>query len=194
MDMEKLIDQLTRIENSMSELLEDKAPRATKTTPFQPRTDFFSLQPQALSTSEVAARPQLVLKQLGEFFQAAVLLQRRAWSGKNLWTACELICHGQAATVAPLQQTDLSYLMKFNLAAAPSSIAVRRVPASQLLPRLPLPLAHLDTEGSFAYLVLATADVAYILFSQTPALWSEDQMLHTHQFINQVFTESGKTL
>ena len=185
MDLEKLIDQLTRLEKSMSGLLE--APPPPSVEKYQPRADLDTILALPRGTFDAEQIPRLVLQHLSDFFQGGILLQRRAWHGNNAWSISEYICCGQHHTVTPQMQTDLSYLLK-GLSPQQIGTIFGRTPAKALIPHLPAPLAVLHEEDTFAYLMVPREDVAYIWFSQTPALWREDQMRHALGLINQAFT------
>ncbi|MGE0763716.1 MAG: hypothetical protein AB7N80_10600 [Bdellovibrionales bacterium] len=185
MDLEKLIDQLAKLENSARDLLESK-PEAgkalTETTAFEPRTDILSVQVLNKTSAEDPALPGLVLQQLSPFFVGGLLLQRRAWRGENQWCLTEYLLHGQHHTLAPQMQKDLSRFVQ----TLPVD-TVRRAPAAALLDQLPLKLP-INARETFAYLMVPTPETAYIWFSQTAELWNEGNMRHTLNLINQAFT------
>lgn len=187
MDLEKLIDQLAKLESSMSGLLEaDPGVNKEYLPPFQARSDLHTVSELSRISAEDAQTPSLVLMQLSDFFLAGILLQRRAWRGDSAWTMTEYISQGQHRKLPPLKQADLSGLVK-GLSPSLTTTTVKRTSAAALLARLPVQL-NIPSAETFAYLMVPTNEVAYIWFSQTPALWSEDQMRHALRLINQAFT------
>lgn len=185
MDLEKLIEQLTKLENSVSGML-DTTPLTTAENPlhdydFQISGDIKDLRSLPVPGLNDPQLPSLVLRHLNPYFVAGLLIERRAWRGMNQWSLTESTVAGEHQTWPPDQQKDLSALIRPLRADE-----VRRTPSAPLLARLPLQL-KLPVTDTDAYLMVPTPEVAYIWFSRTPLIWAESELRHALKLITQAF-------
>src|SRR5690349_20253213 len=150
MDLEKLLEQLTKLETSVTGLLESTPHLNSNSGSFQVRDDLQSVTALNVGAPDDPSLPSQVLQQLGSCFVGGLLLQRRAWRGINQWCLTETIVANQHQVWPPEKQLDFSGLI---IQVPPDE--VRRAKAIQFLPLFPKEV-KIPTQDTHGYLMMPT--------------------------------------
>jgi hypothetical protein len=129
------------------------------------------------SDPQVAIR---VFEKLAPFYEAGLMVQRLGTDATQWWLT-DFFWKGQVFRLELNDQISANRVV-----SQTSPLQVRKSDASKLLEELGLGFMRVPTSAN-AFLFRPTSQVAYILMSDLPGLWSADHVESTQRLLNKSF-------